>query len=159
LEQRGKLGDGPEFLHKDVVDPIEDMIDAYMEEKVLPGYLPVLAWVQQQVAKGATTEWDGLAAKYGDSATKYQRQAYELAAKAQIPLETALIAASNGEVVQHQKAAQVQRKQEQQLVKSNGLPATQKGASTYEAKRNDFVRMLLAADKTNKSPQFPQNRV
>lgn len=159
LRGRGKLGDGPDFLHESVVEPIEDMIDAYMETKVLPGYLPVLAWVQQQVAKGATSEWDGLAAKYGDTAAKYQRQAYELAARAQIPLETALIAASNGEVVNAQKHAQVERKQAQQLVKSNGLPPTQRGAETYEAKRNKFAQMLLAADKGSKSPQFPQNRI
>ena len=157
LAERGKLGEGSEFLAESVIDPIEDMIDAYMEEKVLPGYLPVLAWVQQQVQKGATSEWDGLAAKYGESAIQFQRQAYELAAKAQIPLETALIAASNGAVLQAQKASQVERKQSHGLVKANGLPPANKGESTYAEKRNALAKMRLANDKAGKR-QFAENR-
>lgn len=150
-------------LHEAVVDPLEDSLDAYMEQKY--GFaLPLLAWVEQQVVKDASSECGAIATEFGDDANKLKQQAYELAAASggKLPIRNALIAL-NPELatrkVAAQKRAEVETRQEAGLTRANGLTNDQKGPQTYAAHRAALVKALLLADKGNGKPQYVQNKV
>ena len=149
--------------NEELAGPVEDWIDTYMNEKFMPILMPYVAWIQQQVEKGATSEFDVLAQKY-PSAPEFKQQAYALAALAKqqgipLDLEGALIAVSKNKVLEGQKVQAAARPPAAPTAKTNGVPPKNRGEESYAEKRQAFARALLNQDKEKGTNRFFQNRL
>ena len=145
-------------LHPDVIEPIEDSLDAYLEAKLFPMLMPYVAWIQQQAQSGAQSEWSTLAQKY-EGADEFKQQAYQLAGQAKIPLEKALRAVLPDEVLSAPKQKAVAAKVAASTVRANGVPKNNVGEANYETHKNALVRALLAKDRESGKNRFLENRI